>query len=173
MEIKEETNSPIAQVEYDIYTALCSDNSLFLFDNSNTVFCDRTGDNFFYRHCDERLPFYGGLKYRCLRQRCKGIIEDYKAKNLYQWSLGKRFQVKNGYRFRSELEAHETQDRGFTLSRVGLSNSGNYGLVHVGSLICGYYVLFHYTENTWQQEASCISYQGCISLKTLMSGDRS
>jgi hypothetical protein len=97
-------------------------------------------------------------QYDCLRN--KGMIEDYEVKNTREWRLEKRFQVENGYRFVSELEPQEFQKaRGiFTLSRVGFSESCDYGLVHIAYPVCGYYLLFHFNGAIWQRQVYFMSY---------------
>jgi hypothetical protein len=156
-----ENESVISQAEYEIYTAVCQETGLFLFHNPDPVFNHYTSDNPAQKR-NENLPrFYGAFKYSCLRHKCQGMTEDYDAKNLLEWQLEKKFEVKNGYYLTSEIESIEssTSRRIFTLSRVGFSNSRDYGLVHVDyQSSCGYYLLFHNNGGTWEKESQMMSY---------------
>jgi hypothetical protein len=150
----------ISQAEYDIYSAICQEKSLFLFDRADTIFDDFTGDCPFqeYRRIEPR--FTGEFKYKCKTKNKKGMVEDYEIKNANKWQLEKRFQVKNGYRWLSEVKAEELTRRrnSFTLSRVGFSESGDYGLAHIASSACGYYLLFHYDGESWTRMTYVMSY---------------
>lgn len=153
-----ETEGAISQAEYDIYTAICQETNLFLFHRPDTAFNDYTADNPFHKYHNDQPRFSGAFKYECLKH--KGMIEDYEAKNTHQWRLEKRFQVENGYNFVSDFETYELQKpRGiFTLSRVGFSESSDYGLVHIAYPACGYYFLFHFNGAIWQRQLYCMSY---------------
>jgi|GEM_PF-4472470 len=153
MEIK----NLISQTEYDIDTAVCQQTNLFLFHRPDTIFSDHTADEQF--HTLNNLERFGGeFKYKVIKH--KGLIEDYEIKNAQQWTLEKRFYVENGYRFISELTPQESRKpRGvFTLSRVGLSASLDYGLVHIAYSACGYYLLFHHNGSNWEPVGNLMSY---------------
>jgi hypothetical protein len=156
-----ETDSVISQAEYEIYTAVCQETELFLFHNLDTVFNHHTGDNPAQKR-NENLPrFYGAFRYYCLRHKCQGMTEDYDAKNLLEWQLEKKFEVENGYHLTSEIKSSDskTNRRIFTLSRVGFSDSKDYGLVHVDYQSSrGYYLLFHNNGGTWEKEIQMMSY---------------
>ncbi|MEH2304496.1 hypothetical protein [Nostoc sp.] len=160
--VEMETEGAISQAEYDIYTAICQETNLFLFHRPDTAFNDYTRDAPFHKYHSEQPRFSGAFKYKCLRS--KGMIEDYEVKNTREWRLEKRFQVENGYRFASELEPQEFKKaRGiFTLSRVGFSESCDYGLVHIAysacGYSCGYYLLLHFNAAIWQRQVYFISY---------------
>jgi hypothetical protein len=148
----------ISQAEYDIYTAICQEKNLFSFDRADTIFNNLTGDCPLRLYHQNEPRFFGGFKYKCKIRT--GMIEDYEAKNASEWQLEKKFQVENGYRFLSELNVEEFQQRrrAFTLSRVGFSESGDYGLVHIAYSSCGYYLLLHHNGENWQRTIHTMSY---------------
>jgi hypothetical protein len=156
-----EIESAISQAEYEIYTAVCRETGLFLFHNPHTVFNNYTSDNPVQKRNENQPRFYGAFKYYCLRQKCQGMTEDYEAKNLLESQLEKKFKVENGYYLMSEIASSDskTSRRIFTLSRVGFSDSKDYGLVHIDyQLACGYYLLFHNNSGSWEKEIQMMSY---------------
>jgi hypothetical protein len=156
-----ENESVISQAEYEIYTAVCQETELFLFHNLDTVFNHHTGDNPAQKRNGNSPRFSGVFKYYCLMRKCQGMTEDYEAKNLLEWQLEKKFEVASGYHLTSEIASNDskTTRRIFTLSRVGFSDSKEYGLVHIDyQSSCGYYLLFHNNGGIWEKEIQMMSY---------------
>ncbi|MBE9207613.1 hypothetical protein IQ244_14000 [Nostoc sp. LEGE 06077] len=156
-----ENKNLISSTEYEIYTAVCQQTNLFLFNRPDTIFNDYTSDERLHRTNDKER-FWGDLKYKLIIH--KGLIEDYETKNACQWTLEKQFYVENGYRFVSELAPEKTNKaRGaFTLSRVGFSSSLKYALVHIAYPVCGYYLLFRDKGTHWEQIKYCMSFHAVL-----------
>lgn len=167
----DQPDDPIAPEEYRVYTAVCRQLDMFLFNRPDTVFEDQTdGDVFEHPLTRRRLEFdevrreyqvvqprfserFSG-PFRLWFMRHPEMLSQYESRNHHRWALEKHFEVENGYRFVSELAEHERDAaRGaFCLSRVGFSADEQFALVFIRYAVsCSYYLVFERSAPQWKR----------------------
>jgi hypothetical protein len=161
----------VSPEEYGVYTAVCRQLDLFLFNRPDTVFEDQTdGDMFEHPLTRRRLEFDEARReYRVVQpglaeqfsepfrrwfDRHPEMLSQYESRNRRRWALEKRFAVENGYRLVSELGEHEegAAQGAFCLSRVGFSAEGRFALVFIRyAVTCSYYLVFERSQMSWDR----------------------
>jgi hypothetical protein len=168
----------VAAAEYEVYTALCRQLDLFLFDRPDTVFEDHTDrDSFctpasrpslaFDEACREYqvvVPEFAerfAFPFRRWFDRCPEMADQYESRNQRRWPLEDRFEVANGYRFVSASGDQEWDlVRGaFCLSRVGFSADCRFALVFLRcDVACSYYLVFEREPTRWERAESYMAW---------------
>jgi hypothetical protein len=171
-------DDPISPEEYEVYTAVCRQLDLFLFNRPDTIFEDQTDrDTVGHSVNRPRLEFDETRReYRVVEpELAERFLEpsrqwfvrhpempgQYRSRNDRRWSLEKRFQVENGYRFMSELGEHEQDlaQGAFCLSRVGFSADGQFALVFIRyAVTCSYYLVFERSPTRWERADFCVAW---------------
>jgi len=149
----------ISAEEYAIFSAICR-TDLFNW-GTGVTFADETISNKITRAPLEYLSKL--IRVRCLKH--PELLQDFSIKNEQHWKIEKQFQVVNGFELLSKRKIVDSnpQMNLFSLSRVGFSHDGEFGLVYInycgGPLVgVGYFLLFKRTEQGWQLYDQCTSF---------------
>ena len=149
--------------EYDVFTAICRQTDLFLFNSPGVVFLDETRPDIMTSRISpneltaERLS--GQFKYRCIKHR--EILDDFNNKNAKRWPLAPQFECPGGYALVSEGNTNDQQARPLALARVGFSADRSLALAYVEYVAaCAYYLLFERSSESgdWARADCCMAW---------------
>ncbi len=149
----DEVPDPIADEEYEVYTAV-GHTDLLRFELPDITFCDIVGDDPFCR---------GPITERFRGLFCARVFQhpelpaDYERRNAEGGRLRKRFRTRGGYQFLSERRRKDFCADGqvTSLTRVGFGRTGKLALVglsYYGGPLCGFgcFLLFEKRGEYWQ-----------------------